>query len=152
MADADVLPYDYKTYGNDVVSYLKDAQQRATADHLQVDFTQANAAAARFAAAGARVGTIQSAPGALDAVAKAHLNEALRNAEEALLNDAGLPHRPWYKHTIYAPGEYTGYAAVVVPGVNEGIDAKDAGRTSAQLAVLAEALNRSSSILEQAAK
>ena len=32
MADADVLPYDYKTYGNEVVGYLKDAQQRATAD------------------------------------------------------------------------------------------------------------------------
>ena len=150
MADADVLPYDYKTYGSDVVGYLKDAQQRATAARMQVDFAAANAAAARFAAAGARIGTIQSAPGSLDEAAKVHLNEALRNAEEALLNDAGLPHRPWYKHTIYAPGEYTGYAAVVIPGVNEGIDAKDAARTSAQLSALAEALNRSSSILESA--
>jgi N-acetylated-alpha-linked acidic dipeptidase len=106
----------------------------------------------RFAAAGARIGTIQSAPGSLDEAAKAHLNEALRNAEEALLNDAGLPHRPWYRHTIYAPGEYTGYAAVVIPGVNEGIDAKDAARTSAQLSALSEALNRSSSILESTEK
>jgi len=150
MADADVLPYDYKTYGSDVVGYLKDAQQRATAARMQVDFAAANAAAARFAAAGARIGTIQSAPGSLDEAAKVHLNEALRNAEEALLNDAGLPHRPWYKHTIYAPGEYTGYAAVVIPGVNEGIDAKDAARTSGELSALAEALNRSSSILESA--
>ena len=43
-----------------------------------------------------------------------------------MLSPAGLPNRPWYKHTIYAPGEYTGYAAVVIPGVNEAIDAKDA--------------------------
>ena len=152
MADTDVLPYDYKTYGNDVVGYLKEAQQRATDAHMQVDFAQANAAAARFAVAGGRIGMIQSTPGSLDAAAKSHLNEALRNAEEALLNDAGLPHRPWYRHTIYAPGEYTGYAAVVIPGVNEGIDAKDAARTSAQLSALTEALNRSSSILESAAK
>jgi N-acetylated-alpha-linked acidic dipeptidase len=152
MADTDVLPYDYKTYGNDVVGYLKEAQQRATDAHMQVDFAQANAAAARFASAGGRIGMIQSTPGSLDAAAKSHLNEALRNAEEALLNDAGLPHRPWYRHTIYAPGEYTGYAAVVIPGVNEGIDAKDAARTSAQLSALTEALNRSSSILESAAK
>lgn len=151
MADADVLPYDYKTYGNEVVGYLKDAQKRASDEHLQVDFAQASAAAARFAAAGARVMSIQSAAGKLDAAAKTKLNAALRNAEGALLNDAGLPHRPWYRHTIYAPGEYTGYAAVVIPGVNEGIDAKDAGRTSAQLAALTEALNRSSSILESAA-
>ena len=152
MADADVLPYDYKTYGNDVVGYLKEAQKRAAEDHMQVSFSEADAAAARFVAAGARIGTIQSEPGSLDAAAKAHLNEALRNAEEALLNAAGLPHRPWYKHTIYAPGEYTGYAAVVIPGVNEGIDAKDAARTTAQLSALTEALNRSSAILEQAAK
>lgn len=151
MADADVLPYDYKTYGNEVVGYLKDAQKRASDEQLQVDFAQASAAAARFAAAGARVMSIQSAAGKLDAAAKTKLNAALRNAEGALLNDAGLPHRPWYRHTIYAPGEYTGYAAVVIPGVNEGIDAKDAGRTSAQLAALTEALNRCSSILESAA-
>jgi N-acetylated-alpha-linked acidic dipeptidase len=152
MADADVLPYDYKTYGIEVVGYLKAAQEHAAEAHLQVDFTHADAAGGRFAAAGARIETIQSAPGSLDEAAKARLNEALRDAESALLNPAGLPHRPWYKHTIYAPGEYTGYAAVVIPGVNEGIEAKDAERTSAQLAALTDALNRSASILESAAR
>jgi len=152
MADADVLPYDYKTYGTQVIGYLKDAEKRATREHLQVDFTEANAAAVRFAAAGARMRGIQALPGSLDEAAKARLNDALRKAEGALLNDAGLPHRPWYRHTIYAPGEYTGYDAVVIPGVNEGIDAKDAARTTAQLSALTEALNRSSSILESAGK
>ena len=51
---------------------------------------------------------------------------ALRQAETDLLSPHGLPNRPWYKHTIYAPGEFTGYSAVVIPGVNEAIDAKDA--------------------------
>jgi N-acetylated-alpha-linked acidic dipeptidase len=151
MADADVLPYDYKTYGSEVVGYLKAAQQRAAEMHLSVDFAQANAAAARFAAAGARVEAVQSAPGSLDPAARARLNEALRGAEDALLSEAGLPHRPWYRHLIYAPGEYTGYAAVVIPGVNEGIDAKDAERTSAQLSALTDALNRSAAVLEGAA-
>lgn len=152
MADADILPYDYKTYGTEVVSYLKAAQQRATAAHLQADFSAASAAAARFAAAGSHIAQIQAAaPGSLDAAARARLNAALRDAEEALLNDAGLPRRPWYRHTIYAPGEYTGYAAVVIPGVNEGIDAKDNTRTSSQLAALTEALNRSAAVLEGAA-
>jgi N-acetylated-alpha-linked acidic dipeptidase len=70
------------------------------------------------------------------------LNTALRGAETALLSPAGLPNRPWYKHTIFAPGEYTGYAAAVIPGVNEAIDAKDENRTRQQLQVLADALNR----------
>ncbi len=152
MADADVLPYDYKTYGTEVVGYLKAAQQRASEAHLHVDFAPADAAAARFAAAGVRVAAVQAAPGSLDAAGRARLDEALRSAEEAMLSEAGLPHRPWYRHLIYAPGEYTGYAAVVIPGVNEGIDANDAERTTTQLAALTDALNRSAAVLEGAGR
>lgn len=150
MADADVLPYDYRLYGKEVVGYVAAAQKRATEAKMNVDFSAATTAASRFAAAGERVYKLQSSTVA--GAAKAKLNTALRDAEEALLNEAGLPRRPWYKHLIYAPGEYTGYAAVVIPGVNEGIDAADNARTQGQLDALAAALNRSAAILEDAAK
>ncbi|MBB5066519.1 M28 family metallopeptidase [Granulicella mallensis] len=149
MADADVLPYDYKLYGSEIGSYLTEARTRATEAKMQVDFSAAATAAKRFAAAGERAYRLQSAP--TQGVDAAPLNAALRNAESALLNDAGLPKRPWFKHTIYAPGEFTGYAAVVIPGVNEGIDEADNARTQAQLDALAAALNRSAAILEGAA-
>ena len=100
------------------------------------------------AAAGTRAYGLQSSSASGPGVTP--LNTALRNAESALLNDAGLPKRSWYKHTIYAPGEFTGYAAVVIPGVNEGIDDADNTRTQAQLDALAAALNRSAAILEGA--
>ncbi len=148
MADADVLPYDYETYGRDVVGYLNEAAARAKAVGLSLDFTAVMAAAQRFAAAGAAIHARQLSPGADPAA----LNAALRSGEEALLDPAGLPRRAWFKHTIYAPGEYTGYAAVVIPGVNEGIDAADQPRTQAQIVVLTAALNRASAILEAAAK
>jgi N-acetylated-alpha-linked acidic dipeptidase len=150
MADADVLPYDYRLYGKDVVGYVADAQVQATTAKLKVDFGAASAAAQRFAAAGQKVYALQSA--AIAGTNETKLNTALRDAESALLNDAGLPRRSWYKHTIYAPGEYTGYAAVVIPGVSEGIEANDAARTQGQLDALAAALNRSATILEDAAK
>jgi N-acetylated-alpha-linked acidic dipeptidase len=76
------------------------------------------------------------------------LNQALRGAERALLVPEGLPHRPWFRHSIYAPGEYTGYAAVVIPGVNEALDKGDAERARQQLAVLTAALNRAAKALE----
>jgi N-acetylated-alpha-linked acidic dipeptidase len=150
MADADVLPYDYRLYGKDVVGYVTDAQAQATTAKLKVDFSAASAAAQRFEAAGQKVYALQSA--AIAGADETKLNAALRDAETALLNDAGLPRRSWYKHTIYAPGEYTGYAAVVIPGVSEGIEANDATRTQGQLDALAAALNRSATILEGAAK
>lgn len=150
MADTDVLPYDYRLYGKDIEGYVAEAEQRATTAKMKVDCGAASAAAKRFEAAGESVYKLQSPVTAGANATK--LNAALRDAETALLNEAGLPHRPWYKHTIYDPGEYTGYAAVVIPGVNEGIDADDSGRTQGQLDALAAALNRSAAILEDAAK
>jgi N-acetylated-alpha-linked acidic dipeptidase len=69
-------------------------------------------------------------------------------AERALLIPEGLPHRPWYRHAIYAPGEYTGYAAVVIPGVNEAIDGGAQETTQQQITALAGALNRAAQVLE----
>ena len=78
------------------------------------------------------------------------MNLALRQTETALLTDAGLPGRPWYRHTIYAPGEFTGYSAVVIPGVNEAIDAKNAALAAQQLEVLTQALDRAANTLDTA--
>jgi N-acetylated-alpha-linked acidic dipeptidase len=150
MADADVLPYDYRLYGSDVAGYVSAAKRRAEAAKIAVDFSAASEAAARFAAAGEAVYKVQTSnPGAAKLAA---LNASLRDTETALLIPGGLPHRPWFKHAIADPGEYTGYAAVVIPGVNEGLDAGDAARTQAQVAVLAERLNAAAAILEAAAK
>ncbi len=155
MADADVLPYDYRSYGREVVNYLTTAQKRASNQKLNANFDAAMKAASRFQAAGERIysrqtslSTASAAPN--NANLKA-LNVSLRDAEEGLLNMEGLPKRPWFRHTIYAPGEYTGYAAVVIPGVNEGIDADDSARTQAQLDALTAALNRAATTLEHAA-
>ena len=77
------------------------------------------------------------------------MNVKLRETERALLIPEGLPNRPWFRHAIYAPGQYTGYAAVVIPGVNEAIDRGDLHRTEEQIARLAVALNRAALVLEQ---
>ncbi len=147
MAGSDVLPYDYVTYARSISAYIDAAKRKASGAGLNsLDFTPAQAAAARFAAAAQKAHILQLAPsGDL-----AKLNLALRQAETALLTEDGLPHRPWYRHTIYAPGEFTGYAAVVIPGVNEAIDARDSNRAAQQLAVLAQALDRAAYTLEEA--
>ena len=148
MADADVLPYDYSAYGHEIVSYLDTAKRDAEEAKLNLDFAAATTAAQRLATAGTAIRSRQVAATGDPAA----LNTALRAAESALLAPEGLPHRPWFKHTVYAPGEFTGYAAVVIPGVNEGISAADATRAQMQIGVLTAALNRSAAILEAAAK
>ena len=145
MADADVLPYDYVTYAGAIESYLAAARRRAGDNGLDTrDFVAAQTAAAGFAIAARKARSRQiAATGDL-----AKLNLALRETETALLSPAGLPNRPWYRHVIFAPGEFTGYAAVVIPGVNEAIDARDSNRAADQLAVLTQALDRAAHVLE----
>jgi len=147
MADADVLPYDYPSYAREITAYIDAAKKKAEDSGLtSLDFAAAQAAAGRLAAAAAKAHAAQFAPSA----DPAKLNQALRAAETDLLSPGGLPNRPWYRHTIYAPGEYTGYAAVVIPGVNEAIDGKDTGRAAQQLTELTQALNRAAQTLESA--
>ncbi|MFL6390216.1 MAG: M28 family metallopeptidase [Terriglobales bacterium] len=146
MSQADVLPYDYELYGKEIGAYIESARDKATRmlGANAPDFSKASDAAKRFMNAGAKVLAIQKNP-PQDA---AKLNQVLIAAERALLSQQGLPNRPWFRHLIYAPGQYTGYAAVVIPGVNESIDAKDAQLTTAQLQVLTDALNRAAGVLE----
>jgi len=42
--------------------------------------------------------------------------------EQQLRAEEGLPRRPWFKHEIYAPGQYTGYEAKTLPAVREALD------------------------------
>jgi N-acetylated-alpha-linked acidic dipeptidase len=147
MADTDVLPYDYEAYAREVKAYIESAKRKAEDAKVPgLDFGPALAADGKFAAAAERVHKLQLSPPA----DLAQFNSTLRAAETALVSQAGLPNRPWYKHTIYAPGEYTGYAAVVIPGVNEAIEAKDAGRAQQQLGVLTQCLERAAQTLESA--
>jgi N-acetylated-alpha-linked acidic dipeptidase len=144
MADAEVLPYDYTAYARSIEGYLAAAKRKASDAGLGLEFGPALAAEGRFAAEAQRVHDRQVAP----AGDLGKLNRALRETEGAFIAEGGLPHRPWYRHTIYAPGEFTGYAAVVIPGVNEAIEAKDATRAAQQLVVLTQALNRATQALD----
>ena len=146
MADADVLPYDYVAYAAAISSYIDAAKNKAGDAGLgTLDFSAVQAAAARFSVAAERAhGAQVSASGDL-----AKLNLALRQAETGLISEQGLPNRPWYRHTIYAPGEFTGYSAVVIPGVNEALDARDVKLATQQLTVLTQALTRAALSLEK---
>jgi N-acetylated-alpha-linked acidic dipeptidase len=142
MADADVLPYDYVTYAREIGAYLETAARKKAASGI--DFAAAQAAVQRFLKAAEAAKSRQQTPGG----EPGKLNAALRATENAFLAEAGLPNRPWYKHTVYAPGEFTGYAAVVIPGVNEALDAKSPAVAQQQLMVLTQCLNQAAQTLE----
>jgi N-acetylated-alpha-linked acidic dipeptidase len=83
-----------------------------------------------------------------DAQKLATINAKIYAAEQTLLMTKGLPRRPWYKHSLYAPGFYTGYGVKTIPGVREAIEQKDWSETRTQIEEVAAAINRLASYLE----
>jgi N-acetylated-alpha-linked acidic dipeptidase len=70
----------------------------------------------------------------------AELNAILYRCEQQLLTDQGLPRRPWYRHTIYSPGYYTGYGVKTLPGIREAIEQRNWEEAREQITIAAKAL------------
>ena len=75
----------------------------------------------------------------------------LIESERRLTTREGLPRRPWYKHEIYAPGYYTGYAVKTIPAVREAIEEKNWKEADEQIVVVAKVLNDEAALIDSAA-
>jgi len=78
------------------------------------------------------------------------LDNTLRQIELTLLSEQGLPRRPWFKHTIYAPGFYTGYGAKTLPGIREAIESHKWSEVTEQIGIVAKVLDRTSGRIDAA--
>ena len=125
LANADVVPLDYRATADRVREFVKETTD-AAGPAQKTALRPLTAAADRFAAAAAAMGTRIDALLAADAPdrrAAALLDDTLMKTERAFLDAAGLPGRPWYRHLLFAPKPT--YAAEVLPGVTEAMDARD---------------------------
>ena len=80
------------------------------------------------------------------------LNGLLYQAEQKLLSTDGLPRRSWYKHTIYAPGYYTGYGVKTLPGIREAIEQRNWKEAQEQIEIASIAINEYTKQVEAASK
>jgi N-acetylated-alpha-linked acidic dipeptidase len=78
-------------------------------------------------------------------------NAKLIASERRLTDSAGLRGREWYRHLLYAPGFYTGYAVKTVPGVREAIEQKQYADAEAEIARAAAAIQREADLVNAAA-
>jgi N-acetylated-alpha-linked acidic dipeptidase len=88
---------------------------------------------------------------AANAAAIRAVNARLMQSERQLLDSAGLPHREWYRHLLYAPGFYTGYDVKTLPGVREGIEQRQYAEVDIEIARAAKMLDRETALVDAAA-
>ena len=159
LAEADVLPFDYTAYSSEISRAVAELEIKAKESHdsglsNKPDWKALDSASAAVAASAARAAQALEALAAAppDSALSNELDRALARIEQALLNPEGLVGRPWYKHTIYAPGSYAGYDAVVMPGISEAIERHDAETAQHEVASLTAALVRAGARLDEATR
>ena len=90
--------------------------------------------------------------GSLSAEQKSELNVLLKDVEQALTSEKGLPRRDWFKNMIYAPGYYTGYGVKTLPGIREGLEERKWNEVRNYIEEIAKALDRASAKINSASK
>ena len=91
----------------------------------------------------------QEAIGSGNRARLAKINDALIQTERAFTDERGLRGRSWYKHEIYAPGFYTGYAAQPLTDFRQAIDDRNAVNAKEGLERIVEAIKRATKTLKQ---
>jgi len=143
IADQPVIPFRASDYAKGLKSYLKAAEkkfaEKSTAFNAQAE--------PAFSSLAKLIDDLRSASLALDRKAAvlrlrvvespswwnklrgrylrreiAKVNKAYKLLERAFLYEGGLDNREFYKHVVFAPGKFTGYAGVTFPGITENID------------------------------
>jgi N-acetylated-alpha-linked acidic dipeptidase len=147
LAQADVVPFDYPAYATDIARAEDELSSRAAGlDGARVIMKRVTDASVEFSNAAthsqeAMAGISLDGAGAAKAAA---LEREFSGIEQAFLVPQGLSARTWYKHTVFAPGTYTGYSAEILPGISEAIDRGDLAALQREADSLVAALHRAS--------
>ena len=152
LADADALPFDYTDYATQIRDFfteaLKLAKQRKldssldtqsfldTVDAFTKEATRIEALRRKVIAENANSVRLRS------------INDLLIQIEREFTDERGLRGRSWYKHQIYAPGIYTGYAAQPLTDFRQAIDDRNSTNAKESLERIAEAIKRATNKLK----
>ena len=153
LAGADILPFDYAGYADELLSHLKALQNENKHSTITKDRPERLRALLRewemVAANLHKALTARLESG--EPVETDRVNRSLQSLEQILTSESGLPLRPWFKHLAYAPGLHSGYAAVIFPGIQDALEMNDDAQASIEVDRLAETFQRMIEALEQIA-
>jgi N-acetylated-alpha-linked acidic dipeptidase len=154
LADADGLTFDYTDYATQIREYFTEAFRLARIRNLAggLDEKAVNSAVDDLAKEAERVEkNRQEAIRNSDRAKLAKINDALIQAERQFIDQRGLRGRAWYKHQIYAPGFYTGYAAQPLTDFRQALDDRNSTNARESLERIVEAIKRVTRTLRESA-
>lgn len=151
LADDSILPLRYSDYARQINKYIAEEKRKAAEEESlkSIDFTATTNAALEFTGVATKVDSLLITR---KISSYSEINSSLMEIERAFTDDDGLPQSPWFKHQIYAPGFYTGYASQPLPGIARAIESKNAEELKKELQNFNEVLKKAALIENEAAK
>ena len=148
LANADVLPFDFAVYADNVRQFV---DELAKGKELgQLDLKPVREGIDQLEAAGKRLNESINralASGKIDPKASAALDRGMMQFERNWLNPDGIPGRPWFKHILYG-ARYT-YAHLELPGLTEAVEKQDWPTARQQAEILQQALAKNAKLLDE---
>lgn len=150
LANAEVLPFDFAFYADNIRQFVEELQKKKDAKE-RFDFKPLLARVAQFEIEGRNLnkaierGLASGKPGA---ALSRQINRSIMQVEANWLNPDGIPGRPWFKHILYA-ARYT-YAHLELPGLTEAIERSDWRAAAEQGKILEDALTKNVALLRSA--
>jgi N-acetylated-alpha-linked acidic dipeptidase len=152
LAGADGLSFDYTDYAAQLRDFFSEALRIANRRNLSRSFDEKSMKDAidDFAKEAERVEkSRQEAIRGSDSARLLKINNALVQTERQFIDPRGLRGRAWYKHQIYAPGIYTGYAAQPLTDFRQALDDRNGANAKESLERIVEAIKRATATLKQ---
>ncbi len=160
LANAGGLPLDYTDYATQLREFVNETKRLANRKKLGDSFDSKSLLRAidDFGEEATKIekrrhaDILDAEKASMEGTMAARLgriNEALMQAERALVDERGLRGRIWFKHQIYAPGVYTGYAALPLPDLRQAIEDGRTADASEAAARITDAIERAAEIVKK---
>jgi N-acetylated-alpha-linked acidic dipeptidase len=150
LANAEVLPFDFAFYADNIRQFVEELQKKKEAEQ-HFDFKPLLARVAQFESEGRTLNQAIErglASGKLGGPRSQQINRSIMQVEANWLNPEGIPGRPWFKHILYA-ARFT-YAHLELPGLTEAIERSDWKAAAEQGKILEDALAKNAALLHAA--
>jgi N-acetylated-alpha-linked acidic dipeptidase len=154
LANADVEPFDYVSYGQGLDRLVTANRKLAAGKGWTLAYGGLDSAVAEFTREGGRFNSVRSSTLAVGVKRErlAAVNALLRTVEQQLTRPEGLVGRRWMRNLIYASDVDNGYATMALPSIAEAIRADDRRRAAAEVADLAVRVRAAAANLGEASE
>ncbi|KAF2237272.1 Zn-dependent exopeptidase [Viridothelium virens] len=161
LAEEPLISFSAEDYATGLDLYLDQVQAKADDLNVEFSFEQLRSAISKLYEASSKLDAIAaslSSELARDDIPLFQRTSLLRKAkkvnkkyqylERAFLYPDGLDSRPWFKHVVFAPGLWTGYAGATYPGLVEALDAGNSTNAKRWESIITDLVNDATRLVQ----